>query len=131
VPKWWIELMPWRWQQELRSRLLPILLPETKRVQRSYKTKEDAKLALDAHLEEKRLGTIEAKNKRVPIFDLTDMQHRNVMRALDILPPGRSLTEAVQFFVEHVSPEGGQRTVEELLGDYLANKDGPWASPRR
>ena len=94
-----------------------------KRVQRSYKTKEDAKLAVDAHVEERRLTDIDNRNRRVAVFDFTDAQRMDVMTALDLLPRSRTLTEAVTFFAAHVAPEGGQRTVNELLEDYLSEKE--------
>jgi hypothetical protein len=45
-----------------------------KRVQRSFKTKQDAKTAIESHVEERRLEKIDNQNRRVAIFDLTDRQ---------------------------------------------------------
>lgn len=94
-----------------------------KRIQRSYKTKQDAKNAVDAHLEDRRFEEIDQRNRRVAVFDLTDRQRIDVMTALDLLPGSTSLTEAVQFYAKHIAPEGDQRTVSGLLEEYVAEKE--------
>ena len=55
------------WQVDFGTR-------DGKRVQRSFKTKQDAKTAIESHVEERRLEKIDNQNRRVAIFDLTDRQ---------------------------------------------------------
>jgi integrase len=93
-----------------------------KRVQRSYPIKQDAKQAIDDHLERSRIESVDTKNRRVAVYDLTDRQRIDVISAFDKLPSGSSLTEAVEFFAEHHGPHGGHRTVSEVLDEYLEEK---------
>jgi integrase len=104
------------WQVDFGTR-------DGKRVQRSFKTKQDAKTAIESHVEERRLEKIDNQNRRVAIFDLTDRQRIDMVTALERLPGNSSLTEAVEFYRKHIAPHGGQRTVAQLLDEYLAEKE--------
>ena len=104
------------WQVDLGTR-------DGQRVQRSFKTKQEAKNHIDAHIEEGRIEGIDNRNKRVAIFDLTDKERMDIMTARDILPEHATFTEAIKFYVRHTAPHGGQKTVAQLLEDYVAEKE--------
>lgn len=93
-----------------------------KRTQVSFKTKPDAKLAIDAFLEKQRLRHIDHMNKRVAVYDLTDKQRIDVITALDKLPRRSTLTQAVEFYLKHTRPVGGSFTVDQVLEEYLDAK---------
>ena len=92
------------------------------RKQRSYGSKQDAKRAIDDHVELHRLAQIKDRNHRVAVHDLTDKQRIDVMSALDELDGRGTLVDAVRFYVEHSSPVAGQRTVTEVFEEYLEGK---------
>ena len=93
-----------------------------KRLQNSFRTKEDAKLAIDDSLEQQRITAIDHRNKHVAVYDLSDIQRIDVISARERLPRGATLTQAVEFFVKHTKPTGGAMTVSEVLAEYLEAK---------
>jgi integrase len=103
------------WQVDFGTR-------EGRRVQRSFTTKADAKIAIDQYVGQQTLERIDLKNKRVALFDLTDAQRMDVISAYEKLNGIGSLTQAVEFYLLHTSPPGGSRTVREVLAEYLESK---------
>ena len=75
------------------------------RNQKSYPTIENAKAAIDDFIENRaeqnRLDRIDEKNRRIGLYDLTDMQRMDVMKAIDRLGSHATLEEAVKFYLDH------------------------------
>jgi integrase len=103
------------WQVDFGTR-------QGQRLQRSFKTKADAKLAIDEQADQKNLEHIDQKNRRVAVFDLPDKQRIDVISALEKLDGSATLTEAVEFYLGHTSPPGGARTVNSVLTEYIEAK---------
>ena len=93
-----------------------------KRVQICYKTKEDAKTAINARVQQQQIEMIDQNNKRVAVYDLTDKQRIDIITALDKLPKHSSLSQAVDFYLQHTQPTGGSFTVTQVLEEYLEAK---------
>ena len=66
-----------------------------------------------------KIGEIERIGRQA--FDLSDAQRQDAAEALKILGAVR-LTDAAKFWQKHHCPMGGQRKVEELLVDYIQQK---------
>ena len=93
-----------------------------KRKQVSYPSKEDAKRAIEEQAELERQGEIDRANKRVAVYDLSDKQRMDIFSALGKLPRGTTLTDAVDYYLEHTRPAGESVTVTALLERYLKDK---------
>lgn len=97
------------------------------RKQRSFKTKEAAE-------EWAGIKANELANNRVAVFELSDKHRMDALEAyrsfsttlgvdVESLPSASmSLKKAVEFYLAHTKPEGGQRTVSEVKQEYLQAK---------
>ena len=88
-----------RWQVDFGTH-------QGQRKQFSYDTIQEAKTAVDLHLDDRRLETIDRRNRRVAVHDLSDRQRPDIVGAMDLLPGNATLTDAVRFYADHVEPEG-------------------------
>lgn len=100
---------------------------------------EDSLKAAKAYARQK---SIEIKNEGVTAFSLSHIQKVDAAQAFNLLPPGATLKlivrdylqaqdkltgvplqNAVDYFVRHNNPQGGIKTVSELLTGYIAVKE--------
>ena len=92
------------------------------RIQRSFPSLDDAKIAIDEFVDQKALQRIDQRNKRVAVYDLTDRQRMDILTAMERLNGRGSLTEAADYYLSHTEPEGGSRTVSQVIEEYLEAK---------
>ena len=86
-----------------------------KRLTFNFKTSREAeKKADELRLERNQIGT--------DALRMNDGQRQEAVKAYQQLDGQASLQEAVDFFLSHHSPTGGQRTVNELLKEYVTAK---------
>lgn len=73
---------------------------------------------------ERELERRETRSKRIgkEALRLTDGQLRDAVQALDMLDGRHTLTDAVQFMLDHTSGEGGSATVAELFEAYKQDR---------
>lgn len=86
-----------------------------KRLTFNFKTSRDAEKKADELRRERNQIGIDA-------LRLSDSLRKEAVKAFQRLDGQASLTEAIDFFLAHHNPSGGQRTVSELLGEYVESK---------
>ena len=85
------------------------------RKRHTFRTKKAAeKKAEEIRRDQARIGKVALR--------MSDEQKMEAAKAYDLLNGSGSLVEAVEFYVAHTSPDGGQVTVQELLDVYLDAK---------
>lgn len=106
-----------------------------RRVQRSFKTKAEA----ETWGQQK---AAEFANIGTAAFDMTDRPRVDAILALSLLSqamglaphqlptPGVSLQMAVEYYLHHARPEGGQRLFRDLCNDYVTAKAAAGRRPK-
>jgi integrase len=106
-----------------------------KRVQQSFKTRAEAEAW--GKMKQEEFGNIGAA-----AFELTTRQRFDAIEALSLLSQalglepsqlptqGTSLQVAIEYYLRHARPEGGQRLFRELCDDYVAAKTATNRRPK-
>jgi integrase len=100
------------------------------RRQRSYKTRKEALLAIDAHVERLKIHEANQRSRRIGLYDLTEQESIDIITSLDKLGGKHTLNEAVDFFLEYSRPQGQTRTVPQLLDEYVQDRKDAERRPR-
>jgi len=98
-----------------------------KRVQKSFKTKEDAETFAEQRYNE-------VCNNQIAVFELTQKHRMDALTAYEALAgglntevsklpsSGHSLKKAVEFYLKHAKPTGGEKKVSEIVEEYIKGK---------
>ena len=117
-----------------------------KRLQRSFKTKIEAKRQIEVWLEEEK----DTQKHRVSLSDMNDAKRLDILRALETLSTSATLTEAadlyvkaqqqlagkgsihqaIEFFLEHARPESAVVTIGRTYEEYYQAKIKAGRRPR-
>lgn len=96
---------------------------EGKRQSKFFETRAEAEVYAESL-------NIQLKNFGLKALTLSDVARHDAQRALDILVPyGKTLKEAATFYVKHLEKEKSC-PVEDLLDNFLTEKEGQSVSPR-
>jgi len=86
-----------------------------KRCFRNFTSRRQAeKEATKLRIERNKMGT--------DAINLTDDQKRQTVEGIKKLGERASITEAVEFYMNHTAPDGGARSVEDTFAEYLESK---------
>jgi len=106
-----------------------------RRLQRSCKSNAEAQQwaqAKDNELKNKRYAALELSDQhRFDALEAYKTLARSLHVAVKSLPsPIVSLNRIAEFYIKHANPEGGQRTVQEVVDEYLQTKIASGRRPR-
>jgi integrase len=105
-----------------------------KRDQRSYKSREEAKQAIDLHLlrnaELGRVQAIEQKDKFIGWHNLSERDKFDGVTALELLDGKVSLADAARHYQKTVPDADNQKTAQEVFDLYLASKEATGKRPQ-